>query len=99
MAQYRRTLPEHGRGPEPAPAFATVAEGFAQQVRRTPDASAVATGQTLLAYAELDARAAALAAALRHRLPADPAPRPPSRCIWSPRSSTSWRFWPQPAST
>ncbi|MFE6741684.1 amino acid adenylation domain-containing protein [Streptomyces tubercidicus] len=73
VAQYRRTLPEHGRGPEPAPAFATVAEGFAQQVRRTPDASAVAAGQTLLTYAELDARAAALAADLRHRLPADPA--------------------------
>ncbi|MFR9793908.1 amino acid adenylation domain-containing protein [Streptomyces sp. MB22_4] len=74
VASYRRGLPETGRGPEPAAGFTTVAEGFAEQVRRTPDAPAVAAGGTTLTYAELDAHAAALAAELaaRHALPDDP---------------------------
>ncbi|MET8561090.1 amino acid adenylation domain-containing protein [Streptomyces flaveolus] len=75
VASYRRGLPETGRGPEPAAGFTTVAEGFAEQVRRTPGAPAVAAGGTTLTYAELDAHAAALAAdlAARHDLPDDPA--------------------------
>ncbi len=73
VAPYRRTLPEHGRGPASAPEFATVAEGFQRQARRTPDAPAVATAHTTLSYAELDAQAAALAESLRPYLPADPA--------------------------
>ncbi|MEU0126655.1 amino acid adenylation domain-containing protein [Streptomyces sp. NPDC006289] len=73
VAPYRRTLPEHGRGPEPAPEFTTVAEGFELQVRRTPDAPAVATDRTTLSYAELDAHAAVLAERLRPYLPEDPA--------------------------
>ncbi|MGV9933740.1 amino acid adenylation domain-containing protein [Streptomyces olivaceoviridis] len=75
VAPYRRGLPETGRGPEPAAGFTTVAEGFAEQVRRTPGAPAVSAGGTTLTYAELDAHAAALAAdlAARHDLPDDPA--------------------------
>ncbi|MFD7711537.1 amino acid adenylation domain-containing protein, partial [Streptomyces sp. NPDC059786] len=43
---------------------ATVAELFAAQVRRTPDAVALEAGQRRLSYRELDARAAELAARL-----------------------------------
>ncbi|MEU2773570.1 amino acid adenylation domain-containing protein [Streptomyces sp. NPDC007162] len=74
---YRRSLPEHGRGPAPEPGFTTVAEGFARQVARTPDATAVVTADgTTLSYAALDARAAALAAELadRYPIPADGSP-------------------------
>ncbi|MEV8541111.1 amino acid adenylation domain-containing protein [Streptomyces sp. NPDC051572] len=73
VADYRRTLPDHGQGPTRAPDFTTVADGFARQVARTAHASAVTTGETTLTYAELDAQAAELAAALGTRLPADPA--------------------------
>ncbi|MEW1827181.1 amino acid adenylation domain-containing protein [Streptomyces sp. NPDC088196] len=72
VADYRRTLPDHGQGPTRAPDFTTVADGFARQVARTPDAPAVATTETTLTYAELDAQAAELAAVLSPRLPADP---------------------------
>ncbi|MFJ9562331.1 amino acid adenylation domain-containing protein [Streptomyces fuscichromogenes] len=51
--------------------FATVAEGFARQVARTPDAPAVTLGGTTLTYAELDAQANELASLLN--APADPA--------------------------
>ncbi|MFJ9245026.1 amino acid adenylation domain-containing protein [Streptomyces sp. NPDC101776] len=73
VADYRRTLPEHGQGPARAPDFTTVADGFARQVARTPNAPAVTTGEVTLTYAELDAQAAELAAVLGTRLPADPA--------------------------
>ncbi|MFI2378049.1 amino acid adenylation domain-containing protein [Streptomyces sp. NPDC018964] len=73
VAPYRHALPDPGRGAARTPDFTTVAEGFARQARRTPHAPAVTDGTTTLTYAELDARAAALAAELRHRLPADPA--------------------------
>ena len=73
VADYRRTLPDHGQGPTRAPDFSTVADGFARQVAQTPHAPAVATGDSTLTYAELDAQAAELAAALGTRLPADPA--------------------------
>ncbi|MFJ9896691.1 amino acid adenylation domain-containing protein [Streptomyces sp. NPDC091280] len=73
VADYRRTLPDHGQGPTRAPDFDTVAEGFARQAARTPDAPAVATGEASLTYAELDAQAHRLAADLAVRLPADPA--------------------------
>ncbi|WP_405835609.1 amino acid adenylation domain-containing protein [Streptomyces sp. NBC_01518] len=71
VADYRRTLPDHGQGPTRAPDFTTVADGFARQAARTPDAPAVTTGETTLTYAELDAQAAELAVALGTRLPAD----------------------------
>ncbi|MFJ6079996.1 amino acid adenylation domain-containing protein [Streptomyces sp. NPDC092369] len=75
VASYRRSLPDHGRGPQRTPDFTTVADGFARQAARTPHAPAVTTGESTLTYAELDAQAAELAAGLRTRLriPADPA--------------------------
>ncbi|MEU6381085.1 amino acid adenylation domain-containing protein [Streptomyces sp. NPDC046909] len=46
---------------------ATVPQLVAEQAARTPDATAVVSGQTALSYAELEARASRLAAALRER--------------------------------
>ncbi|MER6415598.1 amino acid adenylation domain-containing protein [Streptomyces humidus] len=77
VVPYRRSLPEHGRGPAPEPGFTTIAEGFGRQVARTPDAPAVVTADgDALSYADLDARAAALAAELadRYPVPADGSP-------------------------
>ncbi|WP_030675311.1 non-ribosomal peptide synthetase [Streptomyces sp. NRRL B-1347] len=72
VAPYRRALPELGRSTaEPLP-FTTVAEGFARQARRTPDAPALAAGDRTVTYAELDAHAAALAAELSERHPVVP---------------------------
>ncbi|MFE2596054.1 amino acid adenylation domain-containing protein [Streptomyces sp. NPDC059396] len=69
IAPYRRGLADPGRGPSVPLSFTTVAEGFARQVRRTPDAPAVTAEGRTLSYAELDAQAEALAAVLRARHP------------------------------
>ncbi|QQC93279.1 non-ribosomal peptide synthetase [Streptomyces alfalfae] len=77
VAPYRRSLPAHGRGPEPQAGFTTVAEGFARQVTRTPDAPAVLTADgSTFSYAALDALAEGLAAELatRYAIPADGSP-------------------------
>ncbi|MFJ3422460.1 amino acid adenylation domain-containing protein [Streptomyces sp. NPDC086082] len=73
VADYRRTLPDHGQGPTHTPDFTTVADAFARQAADTPHAPAVTTGESTLTYAELDAHAGQLATALATRLPADPA--------------------------
>jgi amino acid adenylation domain-containing protein len=57
---------ELNRTDRPAPP-ATLTSLFAEQVRRTPDAVAISSAEGDLSYAELDARAAAIAAALRAR--------------------------------
>uniref|UniRef100_UPI0034DFB4C2 amino acid adenylation domain-containing protein n=1 Tax=Streptomyces flavofungini TaxID=68200 RepID=UPI0034DFB4C2 len=77
VAAHRRSLPAHGRGPAPLPGFTTVAEGFARQVARTPDATAVRTADGgTLAYGALDALAEHLATdlATRYAIPADGGP-------------------------
>ena len=75
-ADYRRTLPEYGRGEQaPQAPYATVAEGFSIQAAATPDMPAVVDATRSVTYAELEAYASALAAELRarHQLPADDA--------------------------
>ncbi|WP_432841801.1 SDR family NAD(P)-dependent oxidoreductase [Dactylosporangium sp. CA-092794] len=59
--EVRRGMPDHGRGPAPVAGIRSIAESFAAQVARTPDAVAVAGAAT---YAELDRYAATLAAEL-----------------------------------
>lgn len=73
VAPYREALPAIGRGTPKEPDFTTVADGFARQVARTPDAPAVTLGTTTLTYAELDLQANELAAELGELAPADPA--------------------------
>ncbi|MFD2415902.1 amino acid adenylation domain-containing protein [Amycolatopsis pigmentata] len=63
-APYRKTLPDHGRGEPPGQGYETIAEGFASQVERTPDAPALRTAEGPVSYARLDNYAAALAAEL-----------------------------------
>ncbi|MFH8462640.1 amino acid adenylation domain-containing protein [Streptomyces sp. NPDC017991] len=79
VAPYRRALPDPGQGARSAPAFTTVAEGFATQVRRTPHAPALTTSDHTLTYAQLDAHARALAAELTARLPLPSDPGAPAR--------------------
>ncbi|MEU6806259.1 amino acid adenylation domain-containing protein, partial [Streptomyces neyagawaensis] len=57
----------HPAGEERSVAGTTLADAFAEQVARTPDATAVIFEGERLTYAELDARAEALAARLRAR--------------------------------
>nr|WP_240780085.1 non-ribosomal peptide synthetase [Nonomuraea zeae] len=65
-AEYRRVLAEwNGAAVEVAPA--TLVELFEAQVRRTPDAVAVASGEVELSYAALDERANRLARLLAGR--------------------------------
>ncbi|MDH6579156.1 non-ribosomal peptide synthetase [Kitasatospora sp. MAP5-34] len=68
-APYRDSLPQHGDGPATELTYTTVADGFARQVARTPDAAALNDGLRTLSYAELDAHAAALATELRSAYP------------------------------
>ncbi|MFI1412212.1 amino acid adenylation domain-containing protein [Streptomyces sp. NPDC020707] len=79
VAPYRRALPDPGQGARSTPAFTTVAEGFAAQVRRTPHAPALTAGDHTLTYAQLDARGRALAAELTARLPLPSDPAAPAR--------------------
>ncbi|MFG3660988.1 amino acid adenylation domain-containing protein [Streptomyces sp. NPDC047706] len=60
-------LRAHPEGEERPVSETTLAEAFAAQAARTPDATAVVHEDERLTYAELDARAAALAARLRGR--------------------------------
>ncbi|MFD7434061.1 amino acid adenylation domain-containing protein [Streptomyces sp. NPDC059861] len=60
-------LRAHPAGEERPVPDTTLAEAFAAQAARTPDATAVVFEDEVLTYAELDARAEALAARLRGR--------------------------------
>ncbi|WP_437089366.1 amino acid adenylation domain-containing protein [Streptomyces sp. enrichment culture] len=60
-------LRAHPAGPDRPVAQTTLAAAFAAQVARTPEATAVVFEDTRLTYAELDARAEALAARLGAR--------------------------------
>ncbi|MGK5640955.1 amino acid adenylation domain-containing protein [Streptomyces sp. URMC 126] len=83
VAGYRRGLPEPGRGEPVEPVFTTVAEGFARQARRAPDATAVVTPDGReVRYAELASYAAGLALELRDRHPLPPAGRPASVALY-----------------
>ncbi|GGO23322.1 hypothetical protein GCM10010116_47000 [Microbispora rosea subsp. aerata] len=62
-----RALAGDGADAVPGGTGATVPGMVAETVRRTPDAVAVTCGETEVTYAELDRRAARLAAALRAR--------------------------------
>ncbi|MCP2163254.1 non-ribosomal peptide synthase/polyketide synthase [Goodfellowiella coeruleoviolacea] len=62
--EHRQVLVDWGSGAPARPA-GTLTDRFAAVVRRAPDAVAVLAGDTELTYAELDARASALAARLR----------------------------------
>ncbi|MCX5202739.1 amino acid adenylation domain-containing protein [Streptomyces sp. NBC_00237] len=69
VAPYRERLPEPGRA-RPMPAdFVTVAEGFARQVGRTPDAPALVGPERTLTYRQLDAYTQQLAAELSREFP------------------------------
>ncbi|MEU6120410.1 amino acid adenylation domain-containing protein [Streptomyces sp. NPDC047123] len=63
-APFRTALPEPGRGEPAEPPWTTVADGFARQVGRTPQAPALRTATGTLSYATLDGHAAALASEL-----------------------------------
>ncbi|MFI7098935.1 amino acid adenylation domain-containing protein [Streptomyces sp. NPDC050161] len=86
VAPYRGALADPGRGTPGTPAFTTVADGFARQVRRTPHAPAVTCGDRTLSYRELDAQAAALAAELRARYPLPDADAPACVALHLPPS-------------
>ncbi|MET8684397.1 amino acid adenylation domain-containing protein [Streptomyces sp. NPDC004732] len=64
VGPYRGSLAEPGRGASAELPWTTVAEGFARQAARTPDAPALRTATGTLSYAALDGHAAALAAEL-----------------------------------
>ncbi|KOT78041.1 peptide synthetase [Streptomyces rimosus subsp. pseudoverticillatus] len=81
VGPYRDGLPEPGRGAATSPAFTTVAEGFARQARRTPDAPALVADGRTLTYAELGAHAVALADELRAAYPAPPEGEDRPRCV------------------
>jgi amino acid adenylation domain-containing protein len=72
-AAYRRSLPAFGTASRRSLEWTTIADGFAHQVARTPHATALVSGETVLDYGQLDALAAALAADLleHHPLPLD----------------------------
>ncbi|HEX2094053.1 MAG TPA: AMP-binding protein, partial [Longimicrobiaceae bacterium] len=63
----RRQLLEWGSGGAGGGGKGGLHERFAEQARRTPDTPAVVHGDSALSYADLDARADALAAELRAR--------------------------------
>lgn len=75
VAPWRTGAAATARGSVLPQEFPSVAEGFARQVRHTPDAPALAHGTTTLTYAELDTYASSLAAEIGrlHPLPDDPA--------------------------
>ncbi|WP_329460495.1 non-ribosomal peptide synthetase [Streptomyces sp. NBC_01497] len=80
VGPYRRSLPDHGTGAPVRPGpYRTVAEGFARQVALRPDAPALASGDRVLSYGELDRHARALAGELLGAFPL-PGPDDPGAC-------------------
>ncbi|MFI6684901.1 amino acid adenylation domain-containing protein [Streptomyces sp. NPDC050485] len=69
VAPYRSGLPDPGTGPSTPLSYASIAEGFARQAHRTPDAIALVTSGGSVTYAQLDAYTGALATELHSRFP------------------------------
>jgi len=85
-AEERETLVRFERGPAPAPPT-TVPELLGRRLRAAPDSIALLTGRGALTCRELEAGAAAVAAALR---PWPARPIPSSASTWAGARTWSW---------
>ncbi|HEX4729588.1 MAG TPA: AMP-binding protein, partial [Jatrophihabitans sp.] len=76
VAPYRSGLPDPGRGAPLPLGYQSIAQGFAEQVTRTPDAIALVAATRRFSYAELDGQAELLADQLRERFEPPPDDQP-----------------------
>ncbi|HET6209125.1 MAG TPA: AMP-binding protein, partial [Jatrophihabitans sp.] len=76
VGPYRAGLPDPGRGAPLPLGYQSIAEGFAEQVARTPEATALVAAGRRLSYAELDGQAQLLADQLLARFEVPPGDQP-----------------------